>query len=192
MSTNNALFRLENERCAIELITRGARTPTVTYLTGMGEKSCRKLHEDIFGKRPPRGRTPDTIEWFINNGPVTHLQSSVAIAIYTKLRSYGIDKRKSLISAFDMYRRRFGEKSKLCIDRLFLLTRYVGAQQLLTTTECNDCASLYIAHSLDLKDDHERCPFCRVNKLLVSKPILRGCVEMATGTKTGRALPTSH
>lgn len=184
MSTNNALRRLESEKWAIELITRGARTPTVTYLTGLGESACRKLHEDIFGRRPSRGRTPDTIEWFINNGPVTHLQSSVAIIIYQKILSYGIGKQQALITAFDMYQRRFGEKSKLCIDRMFLLTRYVGAQQLLTTTDCNDCASSYIAHSLDLKDDQERCPYCRMNKLLTSKPTLRSCVEMVTDTKS--------
>ncbi|WP_265584306.1 FlhC family transcriptional regulator [Burkholderia vietnamiensis] len=144
----------------------GARVRTIHHLTGLRPRELLHL---LFtdSEPPPRGRAPDTREWYHNANLLYQTEASVVIANFRRLRCMGFAATEALISAYRYYQSVYRPPYRTSFDRAFDLAahtegRWIAKSPSFHVLMCPRCGSEYLdAVGAEVSSDCH-CPFCRL------------------------------
>jgi hypothetical protein len=154
---------LELARDCAEL---GARIRTIHHLTGLRPRELLYLlYSDR--ERPPRGRAPDTREWFHNANLLYRTESSVIMANFRRLRLIGFPAAEALISAYRYYQSVYRAPHRISFDRAFDLASHtegcwIAKSASFHVLTCPRCCSQYLDAIGTLAAAERLCLFCRL------------------------------
>jgi flagellar transcriptional activator FlhC len=96
----------------------GARVRTIHYLTGL---PLRELKQLLFADNvePPRGRPPDTRDWYHVASLPHRVDASILVATFERLRAQGFGAAEALVAAYRYYRSLRGDAARIGFDRGF-------------------------------------------------------------------------
>ena len=87
---------------ARDCATLGARIRTIHHLTGLRPREL--LHLLFSGQAlPPRGRAPDSREWYHGANLPHRIEASVIVANFGRLRQLGCPAAEALVEAYRYY-----------------------------------------------------------------------------------------
>ena len=148
------LAELESLNTATKLVSRGLRLTIVSALTGVSQRTLRKLWREIHGKSSPNGKLPESVLSFITNKQVA---ADVAAFMGVYLQQCGpvkaIDPNK-LMYTLDLCQR-------MSMD-INVNVAYYGLRDLragfISFPKCSGCGAKFV---YDSESKHtNRCPFC--------------------------------
>lgn len=167
MSTSSCIdLRMRALELARDCATLGARVRTIHHLTGLRPRE--QLHL-LFtdSKRPPRGRAPDTREWYHKANLLYQTEASVVIANFRRLRCMGFAATEALISAYRYYQSIYLPPHRISFDRAFDLAantegRWIAKFSSFHVLMCPRCGSEYLDSVGAGVSSDWHCPFCRL------------------------------
>lgn len=144
----------------------GARARTIGYVTGLPRGELTRL---FFADRKtaPRGRPPDSPDWYHSANLLNRAEASIFVSIYRRIRDLGFGPAEALVAGYKHYRAVCPEQSRISFDRAFDLASHMDGLWLARTSnfsllECPVCTSQYVtAVSAQPVSNHE-CPFCKL------------------------------
>ncbi len=166
----SAASRIDLRMRALELArdcaALGARVRTIHHLTGLRPRELLYL---LFtdSEPPPRGRAPDTREWYHNANLLYQTEASVIIANSQRLRSMGFTAAEALISAYRYYQSVYRAPYRISFDRAFDLAahtegRWIAKSPSFHVLMCPRCGSEYLDAVGAEVSTNCHCPFCRL------------------------------
>lgn len=157
------LRKLELARECAQL---GARLRTIEILAGLNQRQILELlHADR--RVPPRGRPPNTTEWYHGGTMLDRTEASVFASIYRRLRNLDFEATRALLCAYRHYRSVCWHAPRLGFDRAFDLARRLDGiwnarQVCFSLVACPDCASEHLAEAGAWPGSSTACPFCKL------------------------------
>jgi len=144
----------------------GARCRTIHLITGVKPRELQWL----FFTDPrtiPRGRAPDSPEWYHSVNLLYRAEASIFVAMYRRLRSAGFAADEALVSAYRSYQSICQCPHRISFDRAFDLASHTDGIWLATSpafaiVTCPVCASEFLAAVGSLASTNHDCPFCRL------------------------------
>jgi flagellar transcriptional activator FlhC len=144
----------------------GARVRTIHHITGI---SARELIRLLFNEReqPPRGRAPDTREWYHSANLLCRTEASVITSNFHRLRVMGVSAGEALVCAYRYYQSVYQAPHRISFDRAFDLASHTDARWIATTNSfmlvgCKACGSEYLDAMGSSAHGSKHCPFCRL------------------------------
>jgi flagellar transcriptional activator FlhC len=159
--------QLPQLQLALACAELGARLRTIVCLTGLGHQDLvRMLFRD--GRDAPRGRAPDSPEWFHTANLLDRAQACVVLAIYHRLTRDGFAAPQALLTSYRHYRNLCTD-SRISFDRAFDLAahldgRWVATESSFTIAACGSCCSDVLAPYGARAETSDHCPFCKLVK----------------------------
>lgn len=154
----------------------GARVRTICHLTGLPARNVLYL---LFPDRNsvPRGRSPDSPEWYYGANLLQRTDASIVVAIYRSLRESGFASGEALVGAYRHYTAICRPPWRISFDRAFDLAAHTDGLWLteaasLCLVTCPTCRSRFLA-PLGALDSSETCPFCKLVARYVKDPRLQ-------------------
>lgn len=165
MPASHAQHHLLALQTALECAAFGARIRTIQMITGLSHNLlCELCFEDR--SRIPRGRPPDTPEWYHTTNLLNRVEASMAAALYSRLRDLDFEPAPALLAAYKQYRsvRRL---SQITFDRTFDLAAHLDGVWLkrsksFSLARCPTCASQYLTSICLPPHSNHECPFCKL------------------------------
>lgn len=154
----------------------GARVRTIQYLTGLPAfELMRLLFND--SHPAPRGRAPDTREWYHRANLLHRAEASVVVGNFARLRHAGFGPADALVAAYQDYKALYGQRCRISFDRAFDLAAHTAALWLTTKPSfhlvpCANCGCEGIDAPGLHRVRHSRCPFCDLASRLDRDPRL--------------------
>jgi len=155
----------------------GARVRTIHHITGI---SARELVRLLFNEReqPPRGRAPDTREWYHSANLLCRTEASVITSNFRRLRAMGVSAGEALVCTYRYYQSVYQAPRRISFDRAFDLASHTDALWIATTTsfmlvECKACGSEYLDAMGSRSRGSKHCPFCRLVRRVEVDPRVR-------------------
>lgn len=153
-------------RLAKECSELGARVRTVHHVTGLPPRELQRL----FFTDPaitPRGRAPDSAEWYHGANLLFRAESSIFVAVYRRLRDSGFGAAESLPAAYRHYRTICQCPCRITFDRAFDLASHTDGIWLATSAAfsvvtCPACGSEFLAAAGAVARTNQDCPFCKL------------------------------
>lgn len=151
---------------ARECAQLGARLRTIEILTGLSQRQVlHLLHADHCV--PPRGRSPETPEWYYGGTLLDRTEASVFASFYRRLRSLEFDPARALVGAYRHYRGICRRAPRLSFDRAFDLARHLdgiwNAKEIcFSLATCAVCGSQHLAEPSAGRRPVQDCPFCKL------------------------------
>lgn len=144
----------------------GARIRTIHHLTGLRPQELLHL---LFTDRspPPRGRAPDTREWYHNANLLYRTEASVIVSNFRRLRLMGFEAAEALVAAYRYYQSVYRPPSRISFDRAFDLAAHaeglwIAKSASFRVATCQRCGSEFL-DALGSPDTAIRpCPFCQL------------------------------
>ena len=144
----------------------GARVRTISLLTGMNPRDLLRL---LFPDRQsvPRGRSPDSPEWYHSANLLYRAEASIVVATYRRLRCSGFTGGEALLGAYRHYIGICQPPQRISFDRAFDLAAHTDGLWLTETQSfslaiCPACHSEFLAAFGTLALSNEHCPFCKL------------------------------
>lgn len=142
----------------------GARARTIHHVTGMGTPELQRLFFSDPGLAP-RGRAPDSPEWYHATNLLNRAEASIFSSIYRRLRRGGFPATLSLVAAYRQYRSLCQSPYRITFDRAFDLASHldgiwVARTVALSVVPCPSCSCEYLASQGCRASASEHCPFC--------------------------------
>ena len=144
----------------------GARVRTISHLTGMNPRDVLRL---LFPDRQsvPRGRSPDSPEWYHGTNLLNRAEASIVMAICRRLRRADCHAGESLLGAYRHYVGVCQPPHRISFDRAFDLAAHTDALWLTETrsfslVRCPNCHSEFLAAFGSVARSNEHCPFCKL------------------------------
>ncbi|MFT3815720.1 MAG: FlhC family transcriptional regulator [Acidovorax sp.] len=144
----------------------GARQRTIEILTGLTARQVAAMLEaDHF--KAPRGRPPNTPEWYHGGTMLDRTEASVFAAIYRRLRGLEFEPLRALLGAYRHYRSVCWHAPRLSFDRAFDLARHLdgiwsAGAACFSLATCADCGSQFLADAGPATRSSLDCPFCKL------------------------------
>lgn len=144
----------------------GARVRTIHHLTGLPPKELQRLLFSTFAPAP-RGRTPNTREWYHTANVLYRTESSLVAANFRRLRQQGFAPAETLVAVYRYYQSVHRPPSRISFDRAFDLVAHtegiwIAKEASFRVVLCSRCGSEFLdAPSTDAGDDRH-CPFCQL------------------------------
>ena len=144
----------------------GARVRTISHLTGMNPRDVlRLLFPDR--QRVPRGRSPDSPEWYHGTNLLNRAEASIVMAIFRRLRCADCHAGESLLGAYRHYVGVCQPPQRISFDRAFDLAAHTDGVWLTETrsfslVRCPSCHSEFLAAFGSVARSNEHCPFCKL------------------------------
>ena len=168
MNTNYAERHIRALGLAKECAALGARIRTIEYVTGLAHGEIGRL---FFPDRAsaPRGRAPDSPDWYHNANLLNRAEASIFVSIYRLIRKLGFDPAQALVSGYKHYPQVRCVRPRSDFDRAFDLASHmdglwiVRAQNFSLIT-CPTCASQYVTSISAKLVSNNECPFCKLVK----------------------------
>ena len=144
----------------------GARMRTIHHVTGLPPRELQRL----FFTDPattPRGRAPDSAEWYHGANLLFRAESSLFVTVYRRLRDSGFAAAESLVSAYRHYRTICQCPCRISFDRAFDLASHTDGIWLakspaFSVVTCPACGSGFLAAAGTVAFTNQDCPFCRL------------------------------
>ena len=154
-------MRQANDCCEL-----GARSRTIHHVTGLTPRDVQRL----FFTDPqttPRGRAPDSPEWYHGANLLYRAEASIFVAIYRRLRSSGFAAGETLVGAYRHYRTFCRYPYRISFDRAFDLASHtdgiwVAKTSVFSVVTCPACRSEFLATFGAVATTNEDCPFCKL------------------------------
>lgn len=168
MNTRYAERHIRALGWAKECAALGARSRTIEYVTGLSHGEVGRL---FFSDRAsaPRGRAPDSPDWYHNANLLSRAEASIVVSIYRRIRGLGFSPAEGLVSGYKHYLAVCGVRPRIGFDRAFHLASYVDGLWIvrapnLSLVTCPACASQYVASIGAKTVTNGECPFCKLVK----------------------------
>ena len=144
----------------------GARVRTIGHLTGLPPRELLRL---LFPDREhvPRGRPPDSPEWYHGANLLYRAEASIVVALYRRLRDGGFAAAEALVAAYRHYRSISEPPQRISFDRAFDLAAHTDglwltSVQSFSLVACPTCHSEYLAAYGSAPRSNDECPFCKL------------------------------
>lgn len=155
----------------------GARVRTIHHITGIGTRELVRL---LFTERsqPPRGRAPDTREWYHAANLLCRTEASVIVSNFRRLREMDIGAGEALVCAYRYYRSVYRAPYRISFDRAFDLASHteglwIASVQTFALAECKTCGSEFLDAPGSRVQSSTPCPFCRLVRRVELDPRVR-------------------
>lgn len=151
---------------AKDCAAHGARVRTISLITGMNPRDLLRL---LFPDRQavPRGRSPDSPEWYHGANLLYRAEASIVVAIYRRLRTADFSAAEALLGAYRHYLGVCQPPHRISFDRAFDLAAHTDGLWLTQTQSfslvvCPTCHSEYLAAAGSVARSNDQCPFCKL------------------------------
>lgn len=168
MNTNYAERHIRALGLAKECAALGARIRTIEYVTGLAHGEIGRL---FFPDRAsaPRGRAPDSPDWYHNANLLNRAEASIFVSIYRRIRKLGFDPAQALVSGYKHYLQVCSVRPRIGFDRAFDLASHIDGlwivrAQNFSLITCPTCASQYVTSISAKLVSNNECPFCKLVK----------------------------
>lgn len=158
--------QLRAVRLAKDCFDLGARGRTIHHVTGLPQRELRRL---LFGdpNSAPRGRAPDSPEWYHGANLLFQAESSLFMSIYRRLRDSGFGAGETLVGAYKHYRGVCHCPSRISFDRAFDLAAHtdgiwVARSPAFTVAACAVCGGEFLVPHGAARCSGDDCPFCKL------------------------------
>lgn len=149
---------------AHECAQLGARVRTIHHLSGLPPREIQRL---CFSRQfpAPRGRAPDTREWYHTANVLDRSESSLVAANVHHLRCAGFAPAETLVAAYRYYQTLRTPPHRISFDRAFDLVAntealWIAKESSFRVLHCTRCGGAFLdAFNTDAADDRN-CPFC--------------------------------
>jgi len=185
-------LRLRALALARDCATLGARIRTIHHLTGLRPRELLHL---LFTDRtpPPRGRAPDTREWYHHANLLNRTEASVVVSNFRRLRNMGFAAGEALVAAYRYYQTVYRPPHRISFDRAFDLAAHteglwVAKSASFNVARCRRCGSEYLDAVGTPTADHGHCPFCRLIARHGSDPRLTASTPVRSVSSDGAVL----
>lgn len=165
-SPSRVELRLRALALARDCAMLGARIRTIHHLTGLRPQELLHL---LFTDRtpPPRGRAPDTREWYHHANLLNRTEASVVVSNFRRLRNMGFPAGEALVAAYSYYQTVYRPPHRISFDRAFDLAAHteglwVAKSASFQVARCRRCGSEYLDAVGTPTADQGNCPFCRL------------------------------
>ncbi|MEO6032075.1 MAG: FlhC family transcriptional regulator [Burkholderiaceae bacterium] len=144
----------------------GARARTIHHVTGLAPRDVQRLFfTDL--QTAPRGRAPDSPEWYHGANLLYRAEASIFIAIYRRLRSSGFAAGESLVGAYRHHQTFCQCPQRISFDRAFDLASHtdgiwVARTPAFSVVTCPACRSEFLATAGSVATTNDDCPFCKL------------------------------
>jgi flagellar transcriptional activator FlhC len=168
METSYAELHIKSLCLAKMCAEFGARIKTIAHITGLEHKELVRLFF-VDANSAPRGRPPDSPEWYHQANLIEKVETSIFASIFAKVNSLGFGPADSLIGAYKVYREHCAHAPRVSFDRAFDLVCHLKGiwtrrQPQLAISVCAHCRSQYVAALGDRTLAAPGCPFCKLVK----------------------------
>ncbi len=150
---------------AMDCAELGARVRTIRCVTGLPPRMLQRL---LFTESNaiPRGRAPDSPEWYHSANLLYRTDASLFAAVYQRLRRSGFGPADALTGGYRHYRLLTAEPSRISFDRAFDLASHIDGIWVARSASfeviaCAHCASEFLV-SLGTVASAANCPFCKL------------------------------
>ncbi len=144
----------------------GARIRTIHHLTGLRPRDLLYM---LFSTHtpPPRGRAPDTREWYHNANLLYRIEASIVIANFHRLYRLGFHATEALIAAYRYYQSVYPPPSRISFDRAFDLAAntegiWIAKVPSFELVLCPRCNSEFLDTPASSGTLARHCPFCQL------------------------------
>ena len=164
---NRAERQLRAVRLAMDCADLGARVRTIHHLCGLPPRELQRLlFSDPYAI--PRGRAPDSPEWYHSANLLFRADASVFMATYHRAHQGGFAAADALVGAYRHYMLVTQTPHRISFDRAFDLASHldgiwVARAPSFSVVTCPACASDFLT-SLGSVADAQDCPFCKLVK----------------------------
>ena len=167
----------------------GARIRTIRYVTGLEHNELVRLFF-VDEHSAPRGRPPDSPEWYHQANLIEKVQAAMVVAVYCRTRDLGFGPPDALVGAFKHYREQCAPPVRISFDRAFDLVCHtqgiwIADRPHLTLAICRQCRCQHLVALGESTRDGRGCPFCR----LVQR---YRCDKRVQATFPSRSLPAGE
>lgn len=151
---------------AKQLAALGARLRTIQFVTGIPPRQAQRLFFPD-AKLIPRGRAPDSAEWYHGANLILRADACIIGAKYHQLRRQGLHAADALILAYQAYCAVTTAPHRISMDRAFNLVSHIEGIWLarspsLSLLTCPDCGCGFLAAMGTVARPGEPCPFCKL------------------------------
>jgi flagellar transcriptional activator FlhC len=144
----------------------GARVRTIGYLTRLPHRELVRL----FFADPqaiPRGRPPDSPEWYHSANVLFRAAASVFAVRYHRLRQGKFPPTEALISSYRHYLRLCENERRISFDRAFDLASHmdgiwIADSKRFSVAVCPNCGSEHLTAIGGSHIQSNGCPFCKI------------------------------
>jgi flagellar transcriptional activator FlhC len=170
MHERHSRLRIDRQLRALQLAkdcaALGARVRTIGHLTGLPPSELLRL---LFPDRMnvPRGRPPDSPEWYHSANLLKRVEASIVVSLYRRLRDSGFVAADALVGAYRHYRSVCEPPQRISFDRAFDLAAqtdglWLTIEQSFSLVACPKCNSEFLAAYGATPRSNDGCPFCRL------------------------------
>jgi hypothetical protein len=159
---------------ARDCAAHGARVRTISHLTGLNPRDVlRLLFPDR--QRVPRGRSPDSPEWYHGTNLLNRAEASIVAAIFRRLRRADCGAGEALLGAYRHYVGVCQPSHRISFDRAFDLAAHTEGLwltevQSFSLVACPACHSEFLAAFGSVARSNEDCPFCKLMQRFGTDP----------------------
>jgi hypothetical protein len=153
---------------AKECAALGARIRTMSHVSGLTHGQLTHL---FFAARDsaPRGRPPDSPDWYYNANLVYRAEASIVVSLYRRILELGFSPAEALVSGYKHYQSVCHADPRISFDRAFDLASHMDGRWIARTPSfslvtCPVCSSEYVTSvSVRLQPaTNAECPFCKL------------------------------
>lgn len=161
-------------RLAMDCSHLGARGRTIHHVTGLPPRELRRLlFADL--QATPRGRAPDSPEWYHSANLLYRAESSIFVSLYRRLRDSGFAADETLVGAYRHYRSMCQCPCRISFDRAFDLASHTDGIWLarcaaFSVVTCPACGSEFLAAAGTAASSKDHCPFCKLVQRYATDP----------------------
>lgn len=177
---------------AKECVELGARTKTVSYVTGLDQHELRRMFF-VDEQSAPRGRAPESEEWYLQPNLIKKVEASVFASLFSRIHRMGFSHADALIGAYHAYLERCSSQPRINFDRAFDLVCHLygiwlksGQRPVICLKVCSCCHSQYIALIGDCTIGDRDCPICKLVKRYAYDKRLQGTFPMRVPPRVSR------
>ena len=151
---------------ARDCATLGARIRTIHHFTGLRPREL--LHLLFSGQAlPPRGRAPDSREWYHGANLPHRIEASVIVANFGRLRQLGCPAAEALVEAYRYYQSMHRQPLRISFDRAFDLAAHteglwIAKAASFQLASCPRCGSEFLDTLGGMDTASRSCPFCQL------------------------------
>lgn len=166
IETKHAERRIRSLTLAKECAELGARFRTISYVTGLTHRELSNLFFAT-GKLMPRGRPPESPEWYHSANLLNRVEASIMVSLYRRIRDLGFGPAEALVAGYRHYLTACRQVPRISFDRAFDLASHLeglwlSARSNFSLLKCTVCAAQYVASvGVNLISNGE-CPFCKL------------------------------
>jgi flagellar transcriptional activator FlhC len=166
IETKHAERRIRSLKIAKECAELGARFRTICCITGLTHREVNNLFF-ADSQSIPRGRAPESPEWYHGANLLNRIEASIVISIYRRIRDLGFAPAEALVAGYRHYQAACRQRPRVSFDRAFDLVSHVDGLWLATNSnlsllKCETCDGQYLATASTHSISNQDCPFCKL------------------------------